>query len=451
LYEDVFRMLRLSRPFAPLLLLLLAVAAPPGTVSRDGAGSAAPVQAEGAHLGERVNEFIDNLAAVSDRLLELPVYVQTIGLGIPAVILGVLIARFGRRRPRLVRVLVGGEVALVLLFLALLADRRIVRLQDEVRDLRARVNAAALAAPTVAAAPQAQVPMVPETTRPATAPAVAAVNAAVPPGAAALVAPAPQNLDVEKARLTLEPLFHGITLDAKPAGKAVTFVQLKADTPLVKAYVSIVDLSQPGVRVKINANLSLKTLTSTFARENHCAVAINGEAGSSPAMGAPLGPWTGHLMREGEVLLTEEPGNLRPFLSFDKAGRARFIPASATDRAVPSEAYNVIWGRWDVLVDSNVIAADYTRQPRTGMALSKDRTKLLLFVGDGRQPRNSVGFTRAEVGNILRALGAADGMLCDEGGSSAMYLASTNSIVNTPADQGGRERPVYTHFGVIVK
>ena len=42
-------------------------------------------------------------------------------------------------------------------------------------------------------------------------------------------------------------------------------------------------------------------------------------------------------------------------------------------------------------------------------------------------------------------------MLCDEGGSSCMYLQSTDSIVNTPSDQQGRERPTYTHFGISIQ
>ena len=225
--------------------------------------------------------------------------------------------------------------------------------------------------------------------------------------------------------------------------------------PLVRGFISIVDMTTPGIKIKIGANLSTKTLTSTFARDNKCIVAINGEAGSSPQLYAPLGTWTGHLITDGKVILTEQPNNPRPFFSFDKTARLQFLSASFPTRAVPADAHNVIWGRWDVLNDSQIVTADFTRQPRTAIATNKDKTRLFLFVGDGRQPRYSIGFTRADVGNILRALGATDGMLCDEGGSSCMYLQSTDSggggIVNTPSDNQGRERPTYTHFGISIQ
>ena len=62
-----------------------------------------------------------------------------------------------------------------------------------------------------------------------------------------------------------------------------------------------------------------------------------------------------------------------------------------------------------------------------------------------------MGATRAEVGWLLAAFGASDGMLCDEGGSSCMYLQSARDVVNSPSDFRGQERETYTHFGVVVK
>jgi len=400
-----------------------------------------PAVAEQPHLGERVNEWIDNLAATADRLIELPISLLLIGLGVPALGLALAIARIARRRPRLARNLIIADSFLLVLFLALLADRRIANLQDQLRDLKTRANATALTpSPAIVTSAPAQVaahPVKPET--------------AVPQKPAQPVA----LLDLEAARITLASAFSGISFKEQGEGTPLTFLQLQSTMPLVRGFISIVDMTTPGIKIKIGANLSTKTLTSTFARDNKCIVAINGEAGSSPQLYAPLGTWTGHLITDGKVILTEQPNNPRPFFSFDKTARLQFLSASLPTRAVPADAHNVIWGRWDVLNDSQIVTADFTRQPRTAIATNKDKTRLFLFVGDGRQPRYSIGFTRADVGNILRALGATDGMLCDEGGSSCMYLQSTDSggggIVNTPSDNQGRERPTYTHFGISIQ
>ena len=85
------------------------------------------------------------------------------------------------------------------------------------------------------------------------------------------------------------------------------------------------------------------------------------------------------------------------------------------------------------------------------MGINADGTRLFLMVVDGRQPRSSNGFTRAEVGEFLKAFGATDGMLCDEGGSSCIYLQQFGGIANVPSDFNGEERATYTHFGVSLR
>ena len=61
-----------------------------------------------------------------------------------------------------------------------------------------------------------------------------------------------------------------------------------------------------------------------------------------------------------------------------------------------------------------------------------------------------MGCTRSEAGWLLKAFGATDGMLCDEGGSSCMYVEWLGGICNSPCDFQGSERPTYTHFGISV-
>ena len=84
------------------------------------------------------------------------------------------------------------------------------------------------------------------------------------------------------------------------------------------------------------------------------------------------------------------------------------------------------------------------------MAINEAGTRLYLLVVDGRQPDYSMGFSHNDAGMFLKAFGAHDGMLCDQGGSSCMYLKTFGGLSSVPSG-GGRERPTYTHFGIALK
>jgi exopolysaccharide biosynthesis protein len=58
---------------------------------------------------------------------------------------------------------------------------------------------------------------------------------------------------------------------------------------------------------------------------------------------------------------------------------------------------------------------------------------------DGRRPGHSVGASFAESARIMRALGAADAVNLDGGGSTAMTVGGT--LVTRPSDATG-ERPI---------
>jgi phosphodiester glycosidase len=63
----------------------------------------------------------------------------------------------------------------------------------------------------------------------------------------------------------------------------------------------------------------------------------------------------------------------------------------------------------------------------------------LIVEVDGRQPRWSVGLSFSESADVLRSLGARQGMNLDGGGSSAMTVAGR--LISRPSDDTG-ERPV---------
>ena len=77
--------------------------------------------------------------------------------------------------------------------------------------------------------------------------------------------------------------------------------------------------------------------------------------------------------------------------------------------------------------------------PRTGFGLSNDRRFLFLMTIDGRQPA-SAGATTEELGMLLEAVGAADGIIMDGGGSTtlAWWNPATGAVelLNQPVGNG---------------
>ncbi|HEY5094287.1 MAG TPA: phosphodiester glycosidase family protein [Candidatus Eremiobacteraceae bacterium] len=91
------------------------------------------------------------------------------------------------------------------------------------------------------------------------------------------------------------------------------------------------------------------------------------------------------------------------------------------------------------------------RYPLTGAGLSANGATLWLVVVDGRRPGVSVGITRPMFGALFIALGAADAMAFDSGGSSEMVVRHAGdpgvSVVTTPSD--GRERAIADGLFVV--
>lgn len=83
------------------------------------------------------------------------------------------------------------------------------------------------------------------------------------------------------------------------------------------------------------------------------------------------------------------------------------------------------------------------RIPASGAAIEADGTLLLIEV-DGRQPDLSIGVTRLQLGALMRAFGAVEGLAFDGGGSStlvARQLGDRNAdLRNSPSD--GDERRI---------
>jgi phosphodiester glycosidase len=78
------------------------------------------------------------------------------------------------------------------------------------------------------------------------------------------------------------------------------------------------------------------------------------------------------------------------------------------------------------------------RHPRTAIGFSRDSTRLIALVVDGRR-ESDAGMSLVELADAMLSLGAYDAMAFDGGGSSTMVIEG--KVVNRPSDKAG-ERPV---------
>jgi ABC-type multidrug transport system ATPase subunit len=97
-----------------------------------------------------------------------------------------------------------------------------------------------------------------------------------------------------------------------------------------------------------------------------------------------------------------------------------------------------------------------TRHPRSILGVNAAGDRLWLVTIDGRQKGYSEGASFAESALILQALGAANAINLDGGGSTALVFRDPvrgPQVLNRPIQSGipGTERPVATHIGVFTK
>ena len=112
-----------------------------------------------------------------------------------------------------------------------------------------------------------------------------------------------------------------------------------------------------------------------------------------------------------------------------------------------------------ILVQAGALKVDpknTTRHPRSALGMNAAGDRLWLVTIDGRQTGYSEGASFAETALILQALGAADAINLDGGGSTALVYRDPvrgPRVLNRPIQGGipGTERPVATHIGVFLK
>jgi exopolysaccharide biosynthesis protein len=225
-----------------------------------------------------------------------------------------------------------------------------------------------------------------------------------------------------------------------------------------------IDLSSPNLRIVVAGGgpengKFLSTKVSSFVRDNGLLAGINA---------LPFDPVSG---REGEprinigIVIADGVMVSPPYEQFDALvfyadGSAAIVSQSALpvkniDNTIDNAVANAVGGFHRILEAGELVPRVLgikVRYPRSAAGISPDGRFLYLLVIDGRRP-GSVGSTEAETALVLRALGAAEGINFDGGGSSALILRYPDGTVrtaNTPIHNHipGRERAVAGCLGV---
>ena len=221
---------------------------------------------------------------------------------------------------------------------------------------------------------------------------------------------------------------------------------LRTTTNPWRIHALVVDLSVPGVRFEATATAQRKRTPSAFAKLVAAQATINGDffsytdySTSGLAAGAG-GAWTD----------TKDTTGAGTF-AFDKdAARVEISTPSAVVPFDKTWMRGVVSGHPMVVSDS-VAQPNGTdplctgRNPRTAVGVSKDAKTVYMVVVDGRST-TSLGMTCAELGTLMKGLGAWDALNLDGGGSSAMYVTGVG-IVSKPSD--GSERTVANHLALF--
>ncbi len=158
------------------------------------------------------------------------------------------------------------------------------------------------------------------------------------------------------------------------------------------------------------------------------------------------GPFT--IPANGYVI-TSVGQNINLMLTYfhegDKVNMDYDFNLSSIDLAIGGGAQILVNGEIPATFSQNISG----KQPRTALGISKDRKTLYLITVDGRTSTYR-GATQTELAQILKDLGAYEGINFDGGGSSEMLVKtpweSNLTVKNNPSD--GTERKMYTGLAI---
>ncbi len=265
------------------------------------------------------------------------------------------------------------------------------------------------------------------------------------------------------------PLSSGKPFDLTPPKNVVAdgiFYSQRAWPGVVPMQVAIIeiDLKAQGLSLAVSGGSPsessefLSKTTSTYLRESGAVAAINGgyfgpvvatEGQGQDAQG--FAKSNGRLISPAAT--PETAGVAKAVVCFDRK-QVQILAALAC----PGRFENGL-AAGPLLVQEDVLKVDpknLTRHPRSALGINAEADRLWLVTIDGRQKGYSDGASFAETALVLQALGAADAINLDGGGSTTLVYRDPvrgPQLLNRPIQGGipGTERPVATHIGVFLK
>lgn len=153
------------------------------------------------------------------------------------------------------------------------------------------------------------------------------------------------------------------------------------------------------------------------------------------------GPFDGPVVAAGEVYGGTDHGYTALF-GFADDGRLvaqhhRAVNGSVDERIVEAvSGHPTLVHRREITTDFGEDPTFTARHPRTAIGATKSTDVIIAVVVDGRR-RDANGMTGAETASLMARLGAANAVMLDGGGSSAMWIRE-RGVVNRPADPGRR-------------
>ena len=275
------------------------------------------------------------------------------------------------------------------------------------------------------------------------------------------------------AALKVEGKFDWKDKSVKELCPGIVYVRFECDDPRILKMAAVkVDLTNPKLRFKMTSRdkdwgkpmpgfekkfvIRTKRQTCKMFMEEHVKKGLNMVL---TVNGTPFGPWEApwnHPYADGQGLLVDNgtlvapPRHRRPGFIVKKDGTYALAGFKNTDDI--SHIKHAISGFSQVLAKGKIIDKNDKRHaPRTGFGMTADCKTLYILVADGRQPGYSMGLSTWEVAEMLRYLGADDGLNMDGGGSTTLYIRDKDGMRNLAHYIGGYERFLGACMGIYIE
>lgn len=253
--------------------------------------------------------------------------------------------------------------------------------------------------------------------------------------------------------------FSDSTYTLAPGVQALEMKILSATGLAVKMFVLEVDLKEAHLTMKAsspNEEGKLKTKQQMTLQAlaydkpgSRVLAAVNGDFFAKD--GTPQGIY----YRNGTCLKGTMTDNVCTFFAITK-NRKAIIGSYDEYDSYKEDIQEAVGGRVRLMTNGNVLPQTVTAlEPRTAIGVTDDNVVYIL-VADGRNFWYSNGMRYAEMGAVMKALGAKNAINLDGGGSSTFIIRKIAgfedgrfAIRNWPYDNGGVEREVANGLLVV--